>query len=335
MLMFLAGVLEQMDLALEHIAKGGVHDARFGLMMTDNAVELILHQIAKKKHVDLQGYARFDRDYQYPKELEEALGRDFGAKLKFARSEGHVSEEQARTIAIMHSFRNEVYHVGVQHEAILPQLSSFYFSIACAVCIGFPVGGYSYSSNMKIPDRAKKYFNARAGFPGTPEDFRKGCQLMADQCGHNKAETIGILADHMESVIEESSTCLNVIADGIYENQHRTRDQAIVDTQIWPLAGSTEAREFAASKGWRGDNLFDLVEWLGKNYTLRIRKDPIPAWGRQAKRLASSGNPHVALANYQSFMTATAKLREALLDDAMQIESEIDRLIDDRRMEGY
>ena len=47
MLVFLAGVLEQMDLALEHILKGGVHDTRFGLMLTDNALELILHQIAK------------------------------------------------------------------------------------------------------------------------------------------------------------------------------------------------------------------------------------------------------------------------------------------------
>lgn len=31
MLMFLASVLDQMDLALEHIQKGSVHDARFGL----------------------------------------------------------------------------------------------------------------------------------------------------------------------------------------------------------------------------------------------------------------------------------------------------------------
>jgi hypothetical protein len=29
--MFLASVLDQMDLALEHIQKGSVHDARFGL----------------------------------------------------------------------------------------------------------------------------------------------------------------------------------------------------------------------------------------------------------------------------------------------------------------
>ena len=56
MLMFLADVLEQMDLALEHIEKGGVHDARFGLMMTDNAVELVLHQTAKELQLRIKAY---------------------------------------------------------------------------------------------------------------------------------------------------------------------------------------------------------------------------------------------------------------------------------------
>lgn len=46
MLIFLATVLDQMDLALEHIGKGSVHDARFALMLTDNAVELAIHQFA-------------------------------------------------------------------------------------------------------------------------------------------------------------------------------------------------------------------------------------------------------------------------------------------------
>ena len=49
MLLFLASVIEQLDLALEQISKGDVHYARFGMMLTDNAVELILHQIAKTR----------------------------------------------------------------------------------------------------------------------------------------------------------------------------------------------------------------------------------------------------------------------------------------------
>lgn len=37
MLRFLANNIDQLDLALEHIAKGNVNDARFGLMLTDES----------------------------------------------------------------------------------------------------------------------------------------------------------------------------------------------------------------------------------------------------------------------------------------------------------
>ncbi|MBY5439329.1 hypothetical protein [Rhizobium leguminosarum] len=117
MLKFLVNVIDQMDLALEHIEKGGVHDARFGLMLTDNAVELVLHQIAQQSR--LKAYRHLDEKFQYRKELEEALGRSFEGKLKYARIEGQVTDEQSRTITIMHSFRNDLYHLGVQYESIL------------------------------------------------------------------------------------------------------------------------------------------------------------------------------------------------------------------------
>jgi hypothetical protein len=57
MLLFLAIVLEQLGLALEHVRKGDVRNVRFGLMLTDNALEPVLHQIAKDKKRDLKSYA--------------------------------------------------------------------------------------------------------------------------------------------------------------------------------------------------------------------------------------------------------------------------------------
>ncbi len=43
MLRFLANNLEQLDLAQEHVSTGDANKARFGLMLTDNAVEITLH----------------------------------------------------------------------------------------------------------------------------------------------------------------------------------------------------------------------------------------------------------------------------------------------------
>ncbi|MCS4092630.1 hypothetical protein [Rhizobium sp. BK176] len=331
MLRFLASVLDQMDLALEHIQKGSIHDARFGLMLTDNVVELVLHRIAKDQHERLKAYRHLAEKYQHTKELEEAMGRSFEAKLRFARIEGQVTDEQSRTIAIMHLFRNELYHLGVQYESIVQDLALFYFSTACGFLAEFKIRGFSYTWGIELPERSRKYFTRRGDYsPAGIGDFPKACRTLDAACGHDKSKTIGGLVDHMEEVIRDCDTSLDTIADGIYDNQRMTRDEAAVECQAWPLAFTPEARAFAKKKGWHGKTTFEFVEWLRQNYPLKFKKDPIPSWRRQAKRLRSNGNPHKALETYQSFMTVTLPMRDALWEASMQIEAEIDRLIDAR-----
>ncbi|XHE12571.1 hypothetical protein PCC82_12355 [Agrobacterium deltaense] len=165
MLMFLAGVIEQLDLAFEHISKGNVHDARFGLMLADNAVELILHQIAKDQQARLKAYQHLAEKYEHNKKLEEAQGGSFEAKLTFARIEGQVTDEQARSLAIMHTFRNGLYHLGLQYEPILLALARFHFSTACEFIAGFNIRWFSYSWGIVLPERARKYFGAFCVMP--------------------------------------------------------------------------------------------------------------------------------------------------------------------------
>lgn len=332
MLKFLASVLDQMDLAFEHIGKGSVHDARFALMLTDNAVELAIHELANNKHAEMKAWPFREEKYPHKKELEEARGRVFEAKLKFAKLEGLVTEEQARTIALMHNFRNELYHVGLQHEAILPNLARFYFSMACGVLADYPIRYFSYWHDIQLPERSRKYFTSRGKHsPAEMGDFAKACRTMEAECGHKKAETIRTLADHMEHIISGSDTHLDIVAEGIYVGQQKTRDQATLDCQTWPLAFSIEGREFAKANGFRGKSMPELLEWLGTNYPLRFKKDPIPGWRKQVARLRSKGNPHTALENYVAFMEHTAQIREAFYESAAAAEAEIDRLIDMRR----
>ena len=52
MMNFLINIVEQIDLAKEHVAKGDANNARFGLMLIDNAVEITLNQVAKDKQRD-------------------------------------------------------------------------------------------------------------------------------------------------------------------------------------------------------------------------------------------------------------------------------------------
>ena len=103
-----------------------------------------------------------------------------------------------------------------------------------------------------------------------------------------------------------------------------------MDSHAWSLAFSEEGRTFALRQGWSG-NALQLVEWITENYPHKFRSDPIPSWKAQAGRLRGNKNPHVVLSNYQSFMAATADIREALEASAAAAEAEIDRLIDSAR----
>jgi len=331
MLMFLASVLEQLDLALEHVSKRDVHNARFGLMLTDNAVELFLHHLAKDRARHLKVYTFRRETYPHQKALDNALGRAFDAKVKFAKLEYGLTEDVARTINIMHEFRNEVYHVGIQHEAILSEITKFYLDTACRYLGTYKPSGLSWGSNQKLPERAKKYFpNFESFMPGGYDDFGKGCVTIANLCRHEAADTIAVLADHMDDVIQYQDSCLDEVAGGVYVGQQTTRDEAVIGCQTWPLAFSDKGKAFAAEHGF-SDKLLHLPDWLAANYPIEFRSDPIPSWEKRAAALRKQKNPHVALAQYESFMKETMTLREEILHAAELVDAEIQSAIDRAR----
>ncbi|AYM66163.1 hypothetical protein G6L68_25095 [Agrobacterium fabrum] len=331
-LSFYAALLDQMDLALEHLDRGSVHDARFALMLTDNAVELAIHKLATEKYAHHKSWYRLGESYPHKQELAEALGQSFDAKLKFARIEKMVTEEQARTVAIMHDFRNELYHVGLQHEPILTAIAPFYFWFACDILKAFPGFGLSYGNLTVIPDRAKKYFNSSIRSPAELGDFEKACGTLKDGCSFAKGTMIGALTEHIEQIIAENDAYMGVISVGAYpRGQGITRDQATINCQVWRLAFASEGHKFARENGFSGRSIHDLVEWLGQHFPLRIKKDPIPGWRRRATRLRSKGNPYLAIATYVDFLNETAQFRQDLGDSCAAAEAEIERQIDEYR----
>lgn len=290
MLLFLASVLEQLDLALEHASKGDIHNARFGLMLTDNAVELVLHQIAKDKVSDLKLYSYRNEKYEHQKALDKALGRNFDEKVKFARIDGKLTDELAQTITILHGYRNEVYHIGLKHETILPVLSLFYFDVVCDFLSGYRSRGLGWGSNLRLPERAKKYFHGKGFTPGGFEDFGNGCKTLRAACNHDPLHTVQVLADDLDQVIEYQDIFIDIIARGVYVGQQTTRDGAVRDTQAWKLAFTGEGRTFAFSYGFQG-SLPNLIEFLVKKYPLQFRSDPIPSWQKQAATMRANKNP--------------------------------------------
>ena len=331
MLLFLATIVEQLDLALEHVLKGDVHNCRFSLMLTDNAVELLLHQFAKDKAGYNNTFSHLREKYPHNAALTKALGKAFDAKVKFAKIEGKLGNAPARTFSIMHDYRNEIYHVGLQHESILPSLARFYLEAACTYMKDFKPYGLGWGSSQKLPERAKKYFQGKSFMPGKIEDFESACAKIAAASGHDTASFVEVLADDVDEVVSTQDTCIDIVANGPYDDSKTTRDLAVVSCQTWPLAFSEEGQTFARENGYAGNQL-RLSGWLAEHYPLSFKSDPVPSWKQQAARLRRQKDAHEALEYYHSFMITTAPLRDAIYESAGAVEREIDAQIE--RMRG-
>lgn len=331
MLLFLAGVVEQLDLALEHIRKADVHDARFGLMLTDNVLELVLHQIVEEKRAEVSSWRYRENSYPHQALLKKAFLGSFSDKLAFARADGGLAAEALRTIKIMHEYRNDVYHAGLKHEEILPALARFYFDSTCGFVATYNPRGLGWGSGQELPERAKKYFAGSSFLPGSHEDFVYACKAMAAACGHDPEFVVGILANDLERIVDQLDTCVQIVADGVYEGQQTTRDQAVIETQAWDFAFGDAGKAYLAENEFQG-SILDAIAFLSANYSFKYKRDPIAGWGKQVTKLRSTNNPHLALAHYQSFIKETGSLRSALEQSASAAEAEIDAAID--RMRG-
>ena len=330
MLKFLANNIEQLDLALEHCGKGDANNARFALMLVDNVVEITLHQIATDHKHDSESWKYRDKPYKHAKSLKAALGRHFGPKVKFARLTGKLNAEEAETITTCHAFRNEVYHIGVQHEPILPALATFHFKIACEFLSRYTPPSLGGSSDMVFPERAKKYFGDKFFFTQGTERYQSACSFLGNRLIIEPLDFAAALAEHIDEVIEQQDLAVDMIATG--GPRQTSRDEAVAETMAWKVAFSEDGRSFARINGWSEGSVFDFVKWIEKHYPLTIRKDPIPAWQDRALAIRREPNPHKALRMYRTFMRNTVDTRDVLTEAHAQVEQYIDEQID--RMRG-
>lgn len=336
MLRFLAHTLEQLDLALEHVLKRDANSARFAVMLTDNALELVLHQFASDERRERSALWKREKTYEDAAELEAALGRHFDAKLRFARPRLPLSDEEAQTISICHDLRNDVYHIGLQHEAVLPAIAGLYFACAASVLERYKPAFLSYSPNMVLPERSRKFFEVKKpfGFRGR-EDFQEGCRALAAQAGFEAGPFVEALADHLAEIIEEQDGVIDIVATG-GPNQ-TSRDEAVTQTESWhimfdPKAAGAAKKRLKGKRPDAGKSIAELQSWLLENGALRYTCDPVPGWRSREASLRREKDPHKALKKYRDFIVQSADIRELLLEACGQIEQWIDGQIEQMRM---
>jgi hypothetical protein len=326
MMQFLANVLEQMDLALDQLAVNDINYKRFTLMLVDNVVELTLHQHASKIAAQNKMWGQVRRKSKHPPKLiEAALGQNFDDKVKLAAHTELITNTVKDTILILHSFRNQVYHRGMTHEAILPGISLFYFQNACDLLQRFRPDYYSWGSKDSIPYRARKYLGSKP-LMNLDKIFPEACGRLREVSEGFSIDLPQSLASHIEVTIDEIDHNIQFLAD---DSPHKmTRDAVIIHSQMWPFAFSKQGKAFAKANSCKAKTMAEYVKWMKENYNWNPRKDPISGWKRRLATMRKEADPHKALSLYKNFMDQTERLRSQITEAAIQLDHYIQFQID-------
>lgn len=329
MIQFLVDQIDQLDLALDQLAVRDRNFDRFAIMLVDNVVELVLHQYAQDRSYESESWRQLNPEKYDQKLLTAALGQHFDAKVKFASSTGLVTSDLAESLRLLHGFRNSAHHRGLRHEGILHSLAILYFVSCCALLKEYSPRYFSWSSDLKVPHRAIKYVGQiGVGSFSKPSGVLGQAWARLEEVAKSMDGTlVADLAQDMLNTIEMADNSIDFLAtnnpSGIL-----SRDQVVVETQTWYVAGSEEGLRYAKEHGYDGDQNRDLIAWVMNNYPLQARRDPIPLWLERQKSLAGEKDAHVALRKYCSFMSQTQDLRRQVEENAFHLDGYIQLQID-------
>ena len=325
---FIADQIDQLDLALDQLAIRDRNFDRFGLMLIDNVVELVLHEHARAKSQENQMWGEGGEPKNDPKAVAEALGQAFEGKVRLARHTGMISDVAAETIQYLHGYRNAVYHRGVRHEGILHALALFYFENACGVLKGFSPLWWAVSSYDRISHRAIKYMGSPSVLGG-----REVLDAVAERLlkvGASLGDTlIADLAADMEKTIEHVDGQIGFLVENATGDM--SRREAVIAAQGWRFSYSEEARKWATDKGCKGPSLADYARWIEANYPWPVKTDPVPGWRRRLQSLRAEKDRHTALKKYTEFMRQTEEFREQVEHAESAVDAQIQLEIDYRR----
>lgn len=109
-------VANQLDVAAQLLSALDPIRARLALILTDNAVELLLHVEAEEA---FSHSLRTNANESPPDCIREALGERFTPKVKYAQVAGLVDDNDAQFAREAHKFRWHAYHTGRFHDDVL------------------------------------------------------------------------------------------------------------------------------------------------------------------------------------------------------------------------
>jgi hypothetical protein len=321
-------LIEQLDVALEQMRIGTPVTARFALILIDNVVELILHTSCEHEVLMDRSRERVLEPRYDERIRQSVIGQHFDVKAKFCRDLGMLSESAANSVLIMHSYRNELYHVGVRYDPIILALAHHYFGIATDLLPNMRVGFWQLVDTES--ERVRRYLPDSGPFGWQPDDLSEIGSRLRDGLTCLDKSVERILADFAIELVEDVERDLEFLTQDNFQDWNES--QVLEHVQFYQYAFHDTIPPRIDRSTIRSVRELDArMEELKKSWVPRYRNSPVDRWRKRAGAIVDAANPDGALERFQHLRHEMQWLSQLVQEAARELDGAIQAEIDRRR----
>lgn len=324
-------IIEQLDLAGKQLQKANATYGRFALLLTDNIVELILHEQCGYEFLSDDALRGPERCKYTPELRKKVLGQHFVVKAKFCRQIGLINNDQLELIRIGHRYRNELYHIGIKYEPIVYAIAWEYHNAACDLFTLARSCGYRIVPKDVLSEVVRYHANdlvTQDGMLVDPYRFRQGVsnslKQMKPQLPRSFVEIICDFAiEKVEAVIENISF--------LSEGSSRDGKETEVLHEIQFAKYLKEYFPTVNSPHGSPAEFFESVRQLRANWNPKYQLNPTPRWLERARHLAGEKTSINVLRKFENLKRDMQEFEELVDKAAIEFDQYIQGQIDQLR----
>ena len=344
-------IVEQLDRAAHELSIDHPINNRLALMFIDNATELIIYRQCTGRlewdnlfgpiHKATQTIpkedtgAKDDDDLTVvimrPDQRRKVRDRYLKPKLQVLEEMGDISVGERRFVAIAHRYRNELYHTGLKHDAIIRAIASQYFLLCCELFVRLgQLSPFSFSSTDEYTDTARRYLPTRNGeidFMSVEKD--ELTDRLRRELPDGLPDLSTTLADRARTHIAETNEAFKFLVE---DNPLRFDSKKMLEVAQWQhdlaravqkedLVGIRVDDDYRASHAQIASNL--KTDWKQRHTVI-----PAVAWTRRADAVGNETDPLKALDLYENLRNDMSYLEEAITSAAADLDHWIQMEID-------
>jgi len=318
-------LLEQLDLAAEFISYKSPSKQRIALILTDNAVELIIHERCLHSLLEASREPTPEANRIAAQEAARVLRNHFKPKVSFLTRIGDILEDENIFCTSAHSIRNTAYHSGLLHEDIMSAIVPRYHELACDLAIRFESISIIVGPNRTPPEIVSKYL------PGPYKSYVSGREALLEITksmtsirGLQKIPLSHALSTSLLNHLDTLRGDLSYIHSG--RNQQSDLSHTLREIQYWHSLlvdapyGSYNLADPIQKQQWELKLAQFKQTWIPK-----VSLKTIDSWERRARKLSLEKLPGRALNAYlqlvkdMSDFSATVDESVRALDEAVEM----------------